>query len=102
MVERITLLKLKAEHGGPVGRAAIAREAVEALRPIPGVLAVTAGGPADEGSAKSWDVVITIRFASLADADAYRVHPAHRRFVDEIVAPRCEVWKAWSFEVETR
>ena len=40
--------------------------------------------------------------STLADADAYRAHPEHRRFVDEFVAPRCEVRKAWSFEVESR
>ncbi|MGH7894605.1 MAG: Dabb family protein [Candidatus Binatia bacterium] len=102
MIDRIALLKLKAEHADAAGRAAITRRALEALRPIPGVLAVSAGEPADESSAKSWDVVITIRFASLADADAYREHPEHRRFVDEFVAPRCEVRKAWSFAVEAR
>lgn len=102
MIERIAIVKLKPEHATPEGRAAVARRALEALRPIPGVLSVTAGGPADEGSARSWDVVIMTRFASSAQLDAYRGHPEHRRFVDEFVAPRAEVWKAWSFEVETR
>jgi hypothetical protein len=102
MVQRIALVKLRPEHATPAGRFAVAERALEALRPIPGVLGVTAGPPADDASAKSWDVVIMTRFATVADADAYRVHPAHRRFVDEFVAPRAEVRKAWSFEVETR
>jgi len=102
MVQRIALVKLTPDQATPEGRAAVAERALEALRPIPGVLAVTAGPPADEASAKSWDVLIMTRFATLADADAYRDHPEHRRFVDEFVAPRAAMRKAWSFEVETR
>ena len=99
MIERIALVKLKADHATPEGRATVVRRAVVALRPIPGVLDVTAGVPADDASAKSWDVLIRTRFASPADVEAYRVHPDHRRFVDEFVEPRSDVRKAWSFEV---
>jgi stress responsive alpha/beta barrel protein len=102
MIERVVLLKLKPEHATPTARAAIARRALEALRPIPGVVAVSAGAPADEAAEKSWDVIITTRFATLAAADAYRDHPAHRRFVDDEVEPRCQVRKVWNFETETR
>lgn len=102
MVERVVLLKLKAEHATPHGRAEIAGRALAVLRAVPGVLSVTAGAPADEPSAKSWDVLIVTRFASAADADAYRTQPDHRRFVDEFVAPRCEVRKSWTFAIETR
>jgi len=102
MVERVVLLKLRPEHATAEGRAAIAERALAVLSAVPGVLSVTAGGPADEPSAKSWDLLIATRFASPADADAYRTQPDHRRFVDEFVAPRCEVRKAWTFAVETR
>jgi quinol monooxygenase YgiN len=102
MIERIALLKLRKEHADAAGRAAVVRRALEALRPIPGVLSVSAGAPADDAAEKSWDVLIMTRFASRADVDAYRTHPDHRRFVDDFVAPRCEVRKVWSFEVERR
>jgi hypothetical protein len=102
MIERVVLLKLKPEHATPEARAVVARRALEALRPIPGVLAVSAGAPADEAAEKSWDVIITTRFATLADADAYRDHPDHRRFVDEFVEPRCQVRKLWNFAIESR
>jgi len=102
MIERVVLVKLRPEHATAEERDAVARRALETLRPIPGVLAVMAGQPADAASEKSWDVLIAIRFASLADAEAYGAHPDHRRFVDEFVAPRCDVRKVWNFVVETR
>lgn len=102
MVERIAILKLRPEHATPAGRAEVARLALEALSPLPGVVSVTAGVPADAAAEASWDVVVTVRCATAADLEAYRAHPSHRRFVDEVVVPRSEVRKAWSFEVETR
>lgn len=102
MIDRVVLVKLKKEHSNPAARDEIARRAREVLRPLPGVVSVTAGGPADAASEASWDVNITVRFARLADFETYRAHPEHRRFADEFLAPRSEVRKAWSFEVETR
>jgi hypothetical protein len=102
VIDRVVLVKLGKEFANPTARAEIARRALEVLRPLPGVVSVTAGGPGDAASAASWDVSITVRFASLEDFAAYRVHPEHRRFADEYLAPRAEVRKAWSFEVETR
>jgi hypothetical protein len=102
MVERVAILKLLPEHATPEGRADVAHRALDALRPLPGVMSLTAGVPADEASLASWDVVITVRCATLADLEAYRAHPAHRRFVEEVVVPRSQVRKAWSFQVETR
>lgn len=101
MVERIAILKLLPGHATDEGRAEVARLALEALRPLPGVISLTTGVPADEASLASWDVVITVRCASVADLEAYRSHPVHRRFVEEIVVPRSQVRKAWSFEVRT-
>lgn len=102
MVERIAILKLLPPHATPEGRAEVARLALEALRPLPGVVSLTVGVPADEASLASWDVVVSVRCATHADLEAYRAHPVHRRFVDEVVVPRTQVRKAWSFEVETR
>ncbi|HEY8518194.1 MAG TPA: Dabb family protein [Candidatus Binatia bacterium] len=102
MFDRVVLVKLKKEYANPAARAEIAQRALEVLRPLPGVVSVTTGGPGDAASEASWDVNITVRFASLADFETYRAHPEHRRFADEYLAPRSEVRKAWTFEVETR
>lgn len=102
MIDRVVLVKLKKEHASPAGRAEVAREALRVLAALPGVASVTAGGPADAAAEASWDVSITVRFASLEDFAVYRAHPDHRKFADEYLAPRSEVRKAWSFEVETR
>jgi len=100
--DRVVLVKLKKEHAGPAGRAEVAARALAELRVLPGVVAVTAGGPADAASEASWDVSITVRFASLEDFATYRAHPDHRRFADAYLAPLAEVRKAWTFAVETR
>lgn len=102
MVERIAILKLRPEHADAAGRAEVVRLALEALVPLPGVVSLTAGVPADAASEASWDVVITVRCATPGDLEAYRAHPAHRRFVEEVVVPRSVVRKAWSFAVEQR
>jgi hypothetical protein len=102
VIDRIVILKLQPEHANPAGRAAIAQRCLEVLRPLDGVLGVTVGVPADEASERSWDVSITVRVASMADLDAYRANPVHRRFVDEWLSPRTDVKKAWNFTVESR
>src|SRR5262245_23001328 len=102
MIERFAFVKLAPEHATDAARRALAREAFETLRPLPGVLGMTVGLPADEDSAKAWDICVNVRFASLADAAAYRAHPVHRRFVDEVIAPRSAARKGWTFEVESR
>ena len=102
MIDRVVLVKLNKEHANPAARAEIAREALRVLRPLPGVVSVTAGGPGDAAAEASWDVNITVRFASADDFALYRAHPEHRKFADEYLAPRAEVRKAWTFDVETR
>jgi hypothetical protein len=102
VIDRVVLVKLKKEYAHAAARAEIARRALEVLRPLPGVVSVTAGGPGDAASEASWDVNITVRFASLDDFALYRSDPEHRRFADDYLAPRAEVRKAWSFTVETR
>jgi len=102
VIDRVVLVKLKTEYANAAARAEIAHAALDALRPLPGVVSVTAGGPGDAASEASWDVAITVRFRTLEDFATYRAHPDHRRFADDYLAPRAEVRKAWSFEVETR
>jgi len=102
MIDRVVLIKLKREYAHPAARQEIAARALEALRPLPGVVSVTAGGPGDAASEASWDVNITVRFARLEDFAVYRAHPDHRRFADDYLAQRTEVRKAWNFAVESR
>ena len=102
MVERIAFVKLAPEHATDSRRRALAERALEELRPLPGVLAITVGLPADPDAAKAWDLCVNVSFATLEDAAAYRAHPVHRRFVDEVIAPRSVARKSWTFEVESR
>ena len=102
MIERFAFVKLAPDHATDADRRALARQALETLRPLPGVLAVTVGLPADPDSAKAWDLCVNVRFASLEAAAAYRAHPVHRHFVDEVVAPMSAARKGWTFEVESR
>ena len=101
MIERFAFVKLAPEHSTDETRRALAAQAREILRPLPGVLSITIGLPADEDSGKAWDICVNVRFANLADAALYRAHPVHRRFVDEVVAPRSAARKGWTFSVET-
>jgi len=94
MIERIAFLKLAPAHVAE--RDAIARRAMEVLRPLPTLAALSVGVAADTGAA--WDLVVTATFADADAAAAYRAHPVHRDFVDNFVAPRCTARKAWSFE----
>ena len=98
MIERVQLLKLRPEHATPEGRAEVVEQALSVLSRVPGVLGITAGVPADADAAKSWDVLISLRFAALDQLASSSAHAEHRRFVDEFLAPRVEVRKGWTFE----
>ncbi len=102
MIERFAFVKLAPEHATDAERRALADEALATLRGLPGVVSLTVGLPADADSAKAWDLCVNVRFANLDDAAAYRAHPAHRRFVDEVIAPRSAARKGWTFSIETR
>ncbi len=102
MIERFAFVKLAPEYANDAERRSLADQAVATLRPLPGVVALTVGLPADPDSAKAWDLCVNVRFATLDDAAAYRAHPAHRRFVDEVVAPRSAARKGWTFSIEMR
>jgi hypothetical protein len=102
MIERFAFVKLAPEHATDAQRRALADEALATLRPLPGVVAITIGLPADAESQKAWDLCVTVRFAAVEDAAAYVAHPAYRRFVDEVVIPRSAARKGWTFVTETR
>ena len=97
MIERIVLVKLS--EAAVAESRAVADHSRGVLRSLPGVLAVDVGRPADEPTAANWDLAMVLRFETLDDVEAYRIHPDHRAYVDEFLAPRMKVIKAWNFEV---
>jgi antibiotic biosynthesis monooxygenase (ABM) superfamily enzyme len=98
MIERIVLFKLQDEHGRGAPREALAEQGKKALSALPGVRDVRVAIPTDAESSRSWDLGFFLRFDSMEDVEAYRVHPDHRAFVDELMKPRMQVVKAWNFE----
>ncbi len=99
MVERHVYIKLTAEHASPAGRAAAAAEIRGVFPRIPGVLAVTVGIPADDASAASWDLAVTVTFRSAAEIGPYLEHPVHQEWKRDTLQPKLEFIKAWNFEV---
>ncbi|WP_428261183.1 Dabb family protein [Haliangium sp.] len=97
MVERYVFIRLKKEHAHE--RQLVVSEARRVLVTIPRVASVEVGTPADDHALDAWDVSLRIRFDSIYDVEPYRVHPTHRRFVDEFLKPRIDVVKAWNFDV---
>lgn len=98
MIERYVFVRLKKEHAHE--RKLVMSEARRVLEQIPRVTAYTVGAPADEHAQDSWDVCIRVLFTSIYDVEPYRVHPAHRRFVDDFLKPRIDMVKAWNFTVD--
>jgi hypothetical protein len=101
MIERFAFVKLAPEHATDETRRALAAQAREILRPLPGVLSITIGLPADEDSAKAWDLCVNVRFANLADAANYRFHPVHRQFVTRSSRRGARRERGGRFSVET-
>lgn len=99
MIERIVLFKLDAEHATDEARRAIAAHSKDVMRRVTGVQSVSVGLPADEASLRSWDLALVVRLASMDDLPAYAADPLHREYVDEYMAPKVAVRKAWNFEV---
>lgn len=100
MIERYVFVRLQKEYSTDAGRAEVVARTRTDLAALPGVLSVTVGTPADAGSGKAWDIGIVVRFAAIEDVAPYGSHPDHRTYVDDFLAPRMEVIKAWNFVVD--
>lgn len=100
MVERYLFVKLTPELSTDEGRARCAVEARK-LSSAAGVVSVTVGLPADAPALAAWDMSLALRFASLAQADAFIVGAAYRAFLDGVLGSMGKVIKAWSFVTET-
>ena len=99
MIERVVLVKLKADYTDPERRREVALHSHEALAAVPGVREVAVGTPADPRAAESWDLAIRVRLDSLEDVATYAADPGHRAYVDNYLKPRMEVIKAWNGEI---
>ena len=95
MVERFVLVKLHDAH--VPHREEVARECRAALEAVPVVQAARVGVPADESSARSWDLALVVTVADAATAASWQEDPAWRAFQDEVLRPRMSFIKAWNF-----
>jgi hypothetical protein len=100
MVERYLFVKLTPELSTDEGRARCAVEARK-LSLAEGVASVTVGLPADAAALAAWDLSLALRFASLAQADAFIAGAVYQAFVAGVLGSMAKVVKAWSFATET-
>lgn len=96
-VLRHVYLRLKPEHRDGSAFEAVLRAALR-LDEQAQVEDVQLLIPADEPARAAWDLCLQLRFASLEDAQAHGSEPGYRRFVDEFLAPRVLIVKAWNLE----
>ena len=98
MIERIVFIRLTDEAASGPGLQEVAAHSLEVLRAIPGVVSVAVGVAADERTGSSWHLCLRLELGSTEDVEAYRVHPDHRRYVDEYLRPKLAGIEAFNFE----
>jgi len=98
MIARYVFLRLTPEYRGDAV-ADIAAHSRRVLASLPHVKTLHVGQPADGHAGKGWDLSIALTFEDLEAVEAYRVHPEHRRYVDDYLKPRLQVIKAWNFDI---
>ena len=95
MIEHLVLFGLQPE----VDEATLA-EMVKATRvrlaEIPGVVSVRAGTNVEASS--EWPFFLSVEVASMDDLEAYRVHPLHVSYVEEVIKPNTTARMAVDFE----
>jgi hypothetical protein len=94
MVERIMLFKLN----DPEERAELAKRAQAVLADLNGLEELSVGLPADPASAKSWDLSLVLGFASEAVQNIALASAAFTDLLEQQLAGKVQVLKAWSFE----
>lgn len=93
MVERIMLFKL-VDSSSRDELAALAQKTLSKLKWLE---ELSVGLPADEASAKSWDLSIVMGFATLDELNATLQSAAFASYLEGDMKGRYEVLKAWSF-----
>ena len=98
-LEHIVVIWLK-QPGDAEQRERVIAES-QALRDIPGVLALKAGHVVPGKRAivdSSFDVALIVSFTDRAALDAYLVHPVHVRLVNETLMPLVERIRVYDIE----
>lgn len=98
MIDRITLFKFRQSGVDEASRARLAAETHASLSAAPGVQEVRVGVPADEASARSWDLSVVLRFEDLAAMERFLADPGFTAWFEGAMAPYTEVVKYWCFE----
>ena len=87
------------DHGNAAQRAKIIETSL-GFRQIPGVLSVTAG-PCIPGSRpivdSTFDVAVTLTFASMADLKGYLEHPIHKAASEGVLKPLAKKVTVYDF-----
>jgi hypothetical protein len=83
MIRHIVMFKLK-DFPGETEKMTAAREVVSRLDELPSKIAVIRKYEAGVDVRKltwSYDIVLTMDFDTMADLEAYTIHPAHQDFI---------------------
>ncbi len=98
MIARYAFVRLDERHRGAAALE-VAEVAQASLASLPQVRGVQVGVPADDHSAKGWDLSIALTFDTLEALEDVRAHPDYRAYADGYLAPRTHVIKAWNFDL---
>lgn len=93
MVERIMLFKLVDANS----RDEVAALTLKSLAGLRLLEELSVGLPADDASAKSWDLSVVMGFATQEELGVALESPAFQSYLQREMAGRYEVLKAWSF-----
>lgn len=98
MIERVVLVKLRAEFATADQLAAIARTTETTLRDAEGVRALRVATAADARTRKDWHLCIEVVLDDLAAVERYRVDRVHRSYADVFLKPMQEKIHVYNFE----
>lgn len=99
MIQRVVLVKLKAEFAGPETLARIRDETLKVLPDAHGVAGLEVGLPGDGRTGREWDLCILVRFANMEDVEAYRTDEIHRAYADVFLKPMRTAIRVLNFDV---
>jgi hypothetical protein len=98
VIERVVLVKLKAEFATDAQRAAVADTTASTLPRAEGVRALRVGTPADARTRREWDLVIEVVLDDVDAVERYRVDKVHRAYADVFLKPMLDKIRVYNFE----
>ncbi len=98
MIERVVLVKLKAELATDEQRAAIAEATRATLPAAAGVRALRVATAADARTRREWDICIEVVLDDLAAVERYRTDRVHRAYADVFLRPMLAKIHVFNFE----